>query len=50
MKELIGTGVALVTPFTSEGKVDVDGLKNVVNFQIDMAVQMSMNSTSRCKF
>ena len=38
MKELIGTGVALVTPFTSEGKVDVDGLKNVVNFQIDNGI------------
>ena len=38
MKELIGTGVALITPFTSEGEVDVDGLQNVVNFQIDNGI------------
>ena len=38
MKELIGTGVALVTPFTTEGKVDVEGLKNVVNFQVDNGI------------
>ena len=38
MKELIGTGVALITPFTSEGKVDVEGLKRVVNFQIDNGI------------
>ena len=38
MKELIGTGVALITPFTSENKVDVAGLKRVVNFQIDHGV------------
>ena len=35
MKELIGTGVALVTPFTTEGEVDVHGLQNVVTFQIE---------------
>lgn len=38
MKELIGTGVALITPFTSEHKVDVEGLKRVVNFQIDHGI------------
>ena len=38
MKELIGTGVALITPFTAEGKVDVEGLKRVVNFQIDHGI------------
>ncbi|QIE60711.1 4-hydroxy-tetrahydrodipicolinate synthase [Rasiella rasia] len=38
MKELIGTGVALVTPFTSEGAVDVEGLKNVVEFQIENGI------------
>ncbi|NNM23045.1 MAG: 4-hydroxy-tetrahydrodipicolinate synthase, partial [Flavobacteriaceae bacterium] len=34
MNELIGTGVALVTPFTSNNEVDVDGLKRVVEYQI----------------
>jgi len=38
MKELIGMGVALITPFTEEGEVDVNGLKSVVNFQIDNGV------------
>lgn len=38
MKELIGTGVALITPFTSENKVDVEGLKHVVNFQIENGI------------
>lgn len=38
MKELIGTGVALITPFTSENKVDVAGLQRVVNFQIDHGI------------
>lgn len=35
MQQLIGTGVALITPFKKDFAVDVDGLKNVVNFQID---------------
>ena len=34
MKELIGTGVALVTPFNSDFSVDVEGLKRVVNHSI----------------
>ncbi|MAZ72607.1 MAG: 4-hydroxy-tetrahydrodipicolinate synthase [Flavobacteriaceae bacterium] len=38
MKELIGTGVALITPFTQEGEVDVKGLQNVVNFQIENGI------------
>ena len=38
MKELIGTGVALVTPFTTEGEVDVHGLQNVVTFQIENGI------------
>lgn len=38
MKELIGTGVALVTPFKSDFSVDVEGLKKVVNYQIDNGV------------
>lgn len=35
MKELIGTGVALITPFKEDFSVDVDGLKKVVNYNID---------------
>ena len=34
MKELIGTGVALVTPFKEDFSVDVEGLQSVVNFNI----------------
>ena len=35
MKELIGTGVALITPFKEDFSVDVAGLKKVVNYNID---------------
>lgn len=35
MKQLIGTGVALVTPFNEDGSLDLDGLANVVNYNID---------------
>lgn len=38
MKELIGTGVALITPFKSDFSVDVDGLKKVVNFNIENGI------------
>ncbi len=38
MQELIGTGVALVTPFTNEGKVDFTALKKLVTFQIENGV------------
>lgn len=38
MKALLGTGVALITPFTKEFKVDVDGLKRVVDFNIENGV------------
>lgn len=31
MKELIGTGVAIVTPFLNDGKIDFKGLENLVN-------------------
>ena len=34
MKELLGTGVALVTPFNEDGTVDYAGLERLVNFQI----------------
>ncbi len=35
MKEFIGTGVALVTPFTAEGEVDVASLGQIVEHCID---------------
>lgn len=38
MQSLIGTGVALVTPFKQDLSVDVDGLKRIVNFQIDNGI------------
>ena len=38
MNELIGTGVALVTPFNTDMSVDVDGLARLVEFQIDNGV------------
>jgi len=38
MKELIGTGVALVTPFNSDKSVDFEGLKRLVNYQIENGI------------
>jgi len=35
MKELIGTGVALVTPFKNDLSVDFDALKRIVNLNIE---------------
>lgn len=36
---LVGTGIALVTPFTTEGAIDFDGLSNLVNYCIDGDVE-----------
>lgn len=38
MKELIGTGVALVTPFKTDFSIDTEALKRVVNYCIDGGV------------
>ena len=38
-KDLIGTGVALVTPFDKHGEIDHAGLANVVNHAIDCGVE-----------
>jgi len=38
MKKLIGTGVALITPFKDDFSVDVEGLRNVVNFNIENGI------------
>jgi 4-hydroxy-tetrahydrodipicolinate synthase len=38
MQQLIGTGVALVTPFKKDFSVDVEALKRIVNYQIDNGI------------
>ncbi|MGV8945323.1 MAG: 4-hydroxy-tetrahydrodipicolinate synthase [Lutibacter sp.] len=38
MKQLFGTGVALVTPFNEDKSVDFEGLKRLVNYQIDNGI------------
>jgi len=38
MQSLIGTGVALVTPFKKDFSVDTDALSRIVNFQIDNGI------------
>jgi 4-hydroxy-tetrahydrodipicolinate synthase len=39
MQSLVGTGVALVTPFKKDLSVDVDALKRIVNFQIENQIE-----------
>ncbi len=39
MQSLIGTGVALVTPFKKDFSVDTDALARIVNFQIDNGIE-----------
>jgi len=39
MKSLIGTGVALVTPFKNNNSVDVESLKKIVRHNIDNGVE-----------
>ncbi len=38
MKELLGTGVALVTPFTQDKNIDFEALARLVNYQIDNGI------------
>ena len=38
MKQLIGTGVALITPFTTSGAVDTKALEQIVHYNIDNGV------------
>ena len=38
MQALIGTGVALVTPFKKDFSVDTEALKRIVNFQIENGI------------
>ena len=35
MQSLIGTGVALVTPFKKDFYIDIEALQRIVNFSID---------------
>jgi 4-hydroxy-tetrahydrodipicolinate synthase len=39
MNKFHGTGVALVTPFNADGSVDYDGLKKLINYQIEGKVE-----------
>jgi 4-hydroxy-tetrahydrodipicolinate synthase len=39
MQSLIGTGVALVTPFKKDLIVDLEALKRIVNYQIDNQIE-----------
>jgi 4-hydroxy-tetrahydrodipicolinate synthase len=39
MQSLIGTGVALITPFKDDFTIDIDALKRVVNFSIDGGIE-----------
>ena len=39
MNKLYGTGVALVTPFNTDGSVDFEGLKNLINHTISGGVE-----------
>lgn len=39
MQSLIGTGVALVTPFKKDFSVDVDALSRIVKYQIDHGIE-----------
>ena len=38
MNSIIGTGVALVTPFKKDFSVDVEALARIVNYQIDNGI------------
>ena len=38
MTKFVGTGVALITPFKNDLTVDVEALKDLVNFQIDNGI------------
>jgi len=38
MKQLIGTGVALVTPFNEDKSIDYEGLAKLVNYQIENGI------------
>jgi 4-hydroxy-tetrahydrodipicolinate synthase len=39
MQSLIGTGVALVTPFKNDFTIDVEALRRIINFSIDGGIE-----------
>lgn len=39
MQSLIGTGVALVTPFKNDYSIDIEALQRIVNFSIDGGIE-----------
>jgi 4-hydroxy-tetrahydrodipicolinate synthase len=39
MQSLIGTGVALITPFKNDFTIDIEALRRVVNFSIDGGIE-----------
>ena len=39
MQALIGTGVALVTPFNQDFSIDTDALRRIVNFSVDGGIE-----------
>ncbi len=39
MQSLIGTGVALVTPFKKDFSIDTEALKRIVNFSVDGGIE-----------
>ena len=39
MQSLIGTGVALITPFKDDFTIDVEALRRIVNFSIDGGIE-----------
>ena len=38
MKNFTGTGVALITPFTEQGNIDIEGLRHIVSYVIEGGV------------
>ncbi len=39
MEQFKGTGVALITPFTSNNEIDLEALERLVNYQVDNGVE-----------
>lgn len=39
MQSLLGTGVALITPFKKDFSIDIEALKRIVNFSIDGGIE-----------
>ncbi len=47
MQQFFGTGVALVTPFKEDKTIDFDGLRNLVNFNVDNGIDyLVINGTT----